>query len=331
MTDLSLGLRERLKEAFTLGLPVAETVQRSQDGTRKLLVRLRDGTTVESVIIPEGHRRTLCISTQVGCALGCRFCATGKLGLTRHMTPGEIAGQVLLAEAELAEHLLDGDVPDADRPEGELPRRLTNIVYMGMGEPLHNDTGTLRSLEILTDDLGPHFAARRITLSTVGLVPQLKAILAQVPVNLAISLHAPDEAVRAELLPINRKYPMAELLAACHELPLPQRRRITFEYVVLAGVNDSPDQADTLATAIEGLRCKVNLIPFNEHPDSEFTRPTNATVAAFAARLEDRGVPVTVRAPRGRDIDAACGQLASGPKAGAARRRAASVEVGAEG
>lgn len=311
MTDLPARLRERLAEETTIRGPRTERVQRSRDGTRKLLVGLHDDTTVEAVLIPEGDRWTLCISSQVGCALACAFCATGKLGLTRHLSAGEIAGQVTLAQTELQGVARGTRADPQDRP-------ITNIVYMGMGEPLHNMAGTRGSLRILTDTEGFAFAPRRITLSTVGLVPQMGELGDEIPVQLAVSLHAPTDEVRARLMPVNRRYPIRDVLDACRAWPLDARRRITFEYVLLAGVNDGLEDADRLAALLGDLRCKLNLIPFNEHPGAEFRRPNDAAVEAFAERLRAAGVPAYVRATRGRDIDAACGQLAGGPRAGPA-------------
>jgi 23S rRNA (adenine2503-C2)-methyltransferase len=302
MTDLPAPLRKRLAEIATIGAVRAERIDVSRDGTRKFLVRLADGKAVEAVLIPDESRMTLCISSQVGCALACAFCATGTMGLTRNLTPGEIAGQVALAVRTLK------DEPHAGHPERERP--VTNIVYMGMGEPLHNYDHVLTSLRILTDEHGLAFPARRITVSTVGLVPQMHALGEAMPVTLAVSLHAPTDAVRGRIMPINKKYDLAAVLDACRSFPLKSRARITFEYVMLAGVNDSLSNADELASAIDGLRCKVNLIPWNEHPGAEFRRPSAAAVTAFARRLEDRGVTCMIRTTRGRDIAAACGQLA---------------------
>ncbi|MCE9638256.1 MAG: 23S rRNA (adenine(2503)-C(2))-methyltransferase RlmN [Planctomycetes bacterium] len=302
MTDLPPALRAKLATTAAIGSVEAARIDVSGDGTRKFLVRLSDLRDVESVLIPEGDRMTLCISSQVGCALACQFCATGTMGLLRNLTPSEIAGQVLLAHEELLARPHGGH-PDRDRP-------ITNLVYMGMGEPLHNYDNVLASLRILTDEQGLGYPPRRITVSTVGLVPQMSALGEAIAVNLAVSLHAPNDDVRGSIMPINRKWPMAALLAACREFPLGTRRRITFEYVLLAGVNDQLAHAEELAHALEGLRCKVNLIPWNEHAGAAFTRPTMVAVRAFEQRLMLLGVDTTVRTTRGRDIDAACGQLA---------------------
>jgi 23S rRNA (adenine2503-C2)-methyltransferase len=292
MSDLPAPFREKLDRVAVIGGATVERVQESVDGTRKLLLRLRDGAAIESVLIPEEKRLTLCISTQVGCALACAFCATGKMGLRRHLTPGEIVDQVLRA----------GDLAGG-------ARRITNLVFMGMGEPLHNYENTLKALRILCEEKGLHFSPRRITLSTVGMVPQMLRLGEEIPVKLAVSLHAADDETRARLMPINRKYNLQAVLRACREFPRPQRLRITFEYVLLRGVNASPEDAERLARLLRGLPSKVNLIPFNEHEGAAFERPTDEEVAAFQKRLLAHGIPAMIRATRGRDIAAACGQL----------------------
>jgi 23S rRNA (adenine2503-C2)-methyltransferase len=292
MTDLSLSLRERLSLEAEIGGVVVERIQESADGTRKLLLRLRDGYAIESVLIPDEDRLTLCVSTQVGCALACAFCATGKMGLKRHLRPGEIVDQVLRA--------------------GELAggaREITNLVLMGMGEPLHNYDGTMAALRILCEEKGLHLSPRRITLSTVGMVPQMLKLGEEIPVKLAVSLHAADDETRLRLMPINKRYDLSMLLDACRRFPRPQRQRITFEYVMLRGVNTSLEHADKLGRLLRGLPAKVNLIPFNEHPGAGFERPSDEEVTAFQERLLAHDIPVMVRATRGRDIAAACGQL----------------------
>jgi 23S rRNA (adenine2503-C2)-methyltransferase len=302
MTDLPAALRARLASIARLGTVRADRVDTSRDGTRKFLVRLADGKAVEAVLIPDERRMTLCISSQVGCALACAFCATGTMGLTRNLTPGEIAGQVALAVRTLLA------APHAGHPDRERP--VTNVVYMGMGEPLHNYDAVLASLRILTDEQGLAFAPRRITVSTVGLVPHMLTLGKAMPVTLAVSLHAPTDAIRGRIMPVNKRYGLDAVLEACRAFPLKARARITFEYVLLAGVNDRLRDADDLARAIADLPCKVNLIPWNEHEGAAFRRPTDAAVAAFARRLEEQGVTCMVRTTRGRDIAAACGQLA---------------------
>jgi 23S rRNA (adenine2503-C2)-methyltransferase len=293
MSDLSAGLREKLEEAFSLSRMQIARRDESRDGTVKFLFSLADGATIESVLIPETKRLTLCISTQVGCGLGCAFCATALLGLKRNLRASEIVDQILEASRTL-------------EPE----QRITHIVLMGMGEPLANYQQTLNAIRIMTDaDSGLAFSTRRVTLSTVGLVPQIKKIMDETHVNLAVSLHATTDELRSELMPVNRKYPLAELIACCRALPLPKRRRITFEYVVLGGVNHSPEDARRLAQLLRGIRAKINLIPFNPHPGSPFKRPAQNEIDKFQNELRDYGHQVNVRTPRGDDIHAACGQL----------------------
>jgi 23S rRNA (adenine2503-C2)-methyltransferase len=301
MSNLSRELRAALADEFALPALVAERVDHSRDGTRKLLFRLGDGRVVESVIIPDPPRLTLCISSQAGCAMGCAFCATARLGLLRHLTPDEIVGQVLGAQEHFAAH-----------------EQLTNIVFMGMGEPLHNYDGVVAAVGVLTAPWGCGISGRRITVSTVGLVPQMRRLMAETGVNLAVSLTAPTDEQRDQLVPLNRKYPVAALLDACRELPIPHRRRITFEYVLLAGVNDSLVDANRLVHLLRGIRCKVNLIPFNPFPGSGFERPTDETVEAFRRHLDAAHVHATVRHSRGRDVAAACGQLAGAAASGEA-------------
>jgi len=293
MTDLSRELRASLAADFTLTTPVIAARERSVDGTEKFLLRLADGRQIESVFIPDAQRATFCISTQVGCAMACAFCLTGKMGLLRNLTAGEIAGQVrVLAQA------LD------------LRGKTFNIVLMGMGEPLHNYDETMKALRILADEHGMSLPPRRVTLSTVGLLPALER-LANEPImpNLAISLHAPTDLQRGELVPINRKYGIAEIIDACKRFPLRKRSRITFEYVLLAGVNDKPEDARKLARLLGGVKSKVNLIPLNPAAGIPFERPSDRAIERFAQILAERGVTVSVRKSRGRDIRAACGQL----------------------
>lgn len=298
MTDLGREARAAFAAVATIaGLDVAE-VQTSRDGTRKLRLVTRDGQSIESVLIPDGDKTTLCISSQVGCAVDCQFCATAKLGLRRNLDAGEIVDQVYLARRLLA--------------EAEPERRITNLVYMGMGEPLHNYDNLIASLRILTDDKGVGLGQRRITVSTSGLVPKLEKLgAADVRPNLAVSLNAPNDAVRDEIMPINRKWNIGKLLGALRAYPLEQRRRITFEYVLLAGVNDSLADAAQLARLLRGFRCKVNLIPYNPHPEAPYARPSAAVVDAFQEACKRSGLPTYLRTPRGDDIDAACGQLAN--------------------
>jgi 23S rRNA (adenine2503-C2)-methyltransferase len=293
MTDLSQRLRATLAASFTLTTPRVVTRERSVDGTEKFVLRLADGNMIESVFIPDTPAMTFCISTQVGCAMACRFCLTGKMGLVRNLTAGEIVGQVRV----LADAL------------GMRDRRF-NLVLMGMGEPLHNYDETMKALRILADEHGLAVSPRRVTLSTVGLLSALER-LAQEPLmpNLAISLHAPTDAIRGELVPINKKHGVADIIDACRRFPLKRRSRITFEYVLLAGVNDSPDDARRLARLLSGVKSKVNLIPLNAAPGIPFERPSDQTIDRFAQILADHHLTVSVRKSRGRDIRAACGQL----------------------
>ena len=304
MTDLGKALRARLAAEAELSAPLVEAEQRSADGTRKWLLRLADGNAIETVLIPDGERRTLCVSSQVGCALNCRFCATARQGFGRNLTRHEIAGQVWAVTRRLrAEALAAGDAALAARP-------LTNVVLMGMGEPLLNLEEVLPVLRLLVDDLAYGLSRRRVTVSTAGVVPAIERLAAGCDVALAVSLHAPDDALRDELVPLNRKYPVGELLEACRRYAAgaPQRS-VTFEYVLLDGVNDSPAQARLLARRLEGIRCKVNLIPFNPFPGAPFRRPPAERVDAFREVLLRAGLRTITRRPRGDDIDAACGQL----------------------
>jgi 23S rRNA (adenine2503-C2)-methyltransferase len=307
MTDLSRALRATLAQQFTITTPALTHRETSTDGTEKFLLRLEDGRQIEAVFIPDTPSMTFCISTQVGCAMACSFCLTGKMGLVRNLTAGEIAGQVRVLAAALG-------MRDAS----------FNIVLMGMGEPLHNYDETMRALRMLADEHGFAMSPRRITLSTVGLLPALER-LAKEPVmpNLAISLHAPTDLQRGELVPINRKYGIAEIIDACKRFPLGKRSRITFEYVLLAGVNDSPQDARRLAKLLAGVKSKVNLIPLNAAPGIPFERPSDAAIDRFAKTVADHGVRVSVRKSRGRDIRAACGQLiVEGQKKSAAQQLA---------
>ena len=307
MTDLSRELRATLASDFTLTTPALAQREVSVDGTEKFLLRLADGKHIESVFIPDTPAMTFCISTQVGCAMACAFCLTGKMGLVRNLTAGEIAGQVRV----LADALTMRD-------------KKFNIVLMGMGEPLHNYDETMRALRILADEHGFDMSARRITLSTVGLLPALERLAKEeVMPNLAISLHAPTDLQRGELVPINKKYGVAEIINACRRFPLNKRSRITFEYVLLAGVNDSPQDARKLAKLVAGVRSKVNLIPLNAAAGIPFERPSDEVIDRFAKIVADHGVTVSVRKSRGRDIRAACGQLiVEGPKKSAAQQLA---------
>ncbi|HWP35728.1 MAG TPA: 23S rRNA (adenine(2503)-C(2))-methyltransferase RlmN [Thermodesulfobacteriota bacterium] len=294
MTDLSRRFREALAEIAFVSTLEPSATQVSADGTVKFQFTLDDGAKIESVIIPDDDRHTLCVSTQVGCALGCTFCYTGSLGLTRHLTAAEIVNQICAANAYLAAR---------GRP------RLTNLVYMGMGEPLHNYEATVKSIRIATAPEGLAFAPRRITVSTAGLVPQMERLLAETAVNLAVSLHGTTEEQRGRLMPINRRYPLAVLLDACRRLPRGRRQRLTFEYTLIAGVNDADADARRLAELLRGIRCKINLIAMNQHPASPFRAPSDARVRRFQEILQAAGFEAFLRTRRGDDIAAACGQL----------------------
>jgi 23S rRNA (adenine2503-C2)-methyltransferase len=308
MTDLPRELRATLSSEFTIAKPALEHRDTSIDGTEKFLLKLADGRQVESVFIPDTPAMTFCISTQVGCAMACAFCLTGKMGLVRNLTAGEIVGQVRVLVHATNLH----DTP-------------FNIVLMGMGEPLHNYDETMKAIRILCDEHGFALPARRITLSTVGLLPQLEQ-LAREPLmpNLAISLHAPTDVQRGELVPINRKWGIAEIIAACKRFPLKKRSRITFEYVLLAGVNDRPEDARKLARLLQGVKAKVNVIPLNAAAGIPFDRPSDAAIDQFAKIVAEHDVTVSVRKSRGRDIRAACGQLiVEGQKKSAGQQLAA--------
>jgi 23S rRNA (adenine2503-C2)-methyltransferase len=301
MTDLARSLRDKLAgQAAVRPLPViSEHV--SADGTVKWLFDVGAGDAVETVFIPEDDRGTLCISSQAGCAVGCRFCSTGHQGFSRNLGTGEI-----LAQLWHAEHVLRARL---GRPAGE--RVITNVVMMGMGEPLQNYTALVPALRVMLDDHGYGLSRRRVTVSTSGVVPMIDRLREDCPVALAVSLHAPDDALRDELVPLNRKYPIAELLGACTRyLDAAPRDFITFEYCMLDGVNDSPAQAQALLALARRVPCKLNLIPFNPFPASGLKRSSPAAIQAFAQVLVEGGIVTTVRKTRGDDIDAACGQLA---------------------
>src|SRR5579872_2884868 len=299
MTALAKSFREQLAERYTLERPSATRALLSSDGTRKWLLRFRDGQEAEAVHIPEEDRGTLCVSSQIGCTLTCRFCHTGTQRLVRNLSAGEILGQVMLARDAL------GEWPSP--PEGRL---ISNVVLMGMGEPLYNYDHVAKALRIVMDGEGIAISKRRITLSTAGVVPMIRRAGAELGVNLAVSLHAVADELRDRIVPINKKYPIAELMAALRDYPgLSNARRITFEYVMLKGVNDSPADAKALVRLIAGIPAKVNLIPFNPWPGAPYECSDWATIEAFAAVLKRAGYASPIRTPRGRDILAACGQL----------------------
>ncbi len=293
MTDLSKTDREKLKRYFEIGRLVKLKEEVSRDGSRKYLFGLGDGQRIESVLIPERGHHTLCVSSQVGCALGCRFCLTGEGGFIRNLSQGEIIAQVRDIQTELSE-----------------PALLTNIVLMGMGEPLANYANVTAAVNTLTDNgLGFRFAGRRVTLSTAGLVPQLLRFGRDTQANIAVSLNATDNRTRDFLMPINKTFPIEKLLAACCDYPLRPHRRITFEYILIKGVNDSESEARRLAALLRPIRAKINLIPFNPHSASEFERPEEGVIERFQQILLDKHYTVIVRRSKGTDISAACGQL----------------------
>jgi 23S rRNA (adenine2503-C2)-methyltransferase len=311
MTDLAKEFRARLDERAEVRAPEIVSVQHSADGTTKWVLKADASQAFEMVFIPESDRGTLCISSQVGCALDCSFCATAQQGFNRNLSGAEIVGQVWLAARELERAERADAAPAAPRGPAGDERHVTNVVLMGMGEPLANFRNVVPALRVLMDDFGFDLSRRRVTLSTSGLVPQIYKLAEETNVALAVSLHAPDDALRNELVPINRKHPIAELLTACwHYLDEQNGRSVTFEYVMLEGINDSPAQARALARLLKGHPAKVNLIPFNPFPGTRYHRSSAPVIQRFRDELLQRGVLATVRRTRGEDIDAACGQLA---------------------
>lgn len=304
MTTLSKSVRARLSETFSLDRPAIGREEKSTDGTCKWLLRFPDGNEAETVFIPEEDRGALCISSQVGCTLTCKFCHTGTQRLVRDLTAGEIISQLMTARDSYGEW-----------PAPPSERLITNIVVMGMGEPLFNFENVVKALRIVMDPEGIAISKRRITLSTSGVVPMIKQVGETLGVKLAVSLHAATDEVRDILVPINKKYPIEELLRACREYPgADNARRITFEYVMLKGVNDSPSDARALVRLVSGIPAKFNLIPFNPWPGAPFECSSISTMTRFAAILNDAGYSAPIRVPRGRDIMAACGQLRSASK-----------------
>ncbi|MDF1615014.1 23S rRNA (adenine(2503)-C(2))-methyltransferase RlmN [Desulfurivibrio dismutans] len=360
MTDIAKHVRGLLAEKAMLSRLEPSKVEHSRDGTVKFAFTLHDGQVIESVLIPEDERYTLCVSSQVGCAMGCRFCLTGTMGFKRNLTVAEIIGQVdaawrwLLARpgaipekvsdhgaphlaaiepAHVLMYALPSRLPQPAAPRDRLPRRhrdqlpeksrISNLVFMGMGEPLLNFDHLIRAIKILMEQRGHDFSGRRITVSTCGIVPKMREMGEQVPVNLAVSLHAADDAIRERLMPINKKYPLDQLLRACREYPLPPRRRIMIEYVLIKDLNDSAAQARLLVKKLHGIRCKINILPYNEGPESRksqenpenpdfpYRRPDEETVENFRQILRKAGHTTLLRQSRGSDISAACGQLAA--------------------
>jgi 23S rRNA (adenine2503-C2)-methyltransferase len=310
MTNLSKPLRQNLKENFIHKALECRNVQHSKDGSKKFLFALADGALVESVQIFHPRRQsagaqkhlrrggekrlTLCVSSQVGCAMGCTFCSTAQMKLKRNLTPAEILGQVLAIQKQLTEN-----------------EKLTNIVFMGMGEPFHNFDQVMQAIDHMIDPNGFALAQRRITVSTSGLVPAIEKMAARSRVQLAVSLNASHDELRNEIMPINRKYPIAQLLSACHQYSQDSGKRVTFEYVLLGGLNDTMKDAKRLAKLLSGLPCKINLIPYNEFPGSPYQRPTEATIEAMAGYLAGKHLQVNIRWSKGLDISGACGQLAT--------------------
>ncbi len=297
MTNLGKNLRARLSENTTIGLPEIIHAQHSSDGTRKWLLRLADGNSIETVFIPEEDRGTLCISSQVGCSLNCTFCSTARQGYNRNLSAGEIIAQLWIANRELAAF-------------GQSQRVITNVVLMGMGEPLLNFDNVISALHLMLEDHAYGLSKRRVTLSTAGLVPGIDRLREVCDVSLAVSLHAPDDELRDQLVPLNKKYPIRELMAACKRYVANQpRRKITFEYVMLSGINDTPRHANKLLRLLEHVPSKVNLIPFNHFPGSELRSSSGAVIDVFRDILIAGGLMTMTRKTRGDDIDAACGQL----------------------
>ncbi|MDD2500686.1 MAG: 23S rRNA (adenine(2503)-C(2))-methyltransferase RlmN [Geobacter sp.] len=288
MTNVSKALRTELAQTAYISHLEPETIEVGSDGTRKYLFMLEDGNAVESVIIPDEDRNTLCISSQAGCAMQCAFCLTGTFNLTRNLTTAEIVNQILAVRRDV---------------------EVRNIVMMGMGEPLHNLDNVIPALQIMAEDNGLQLSSRRVTVSTCGLVPELERLGREITVNLAVSLNATTDELRDRIMPVNKAYPIATLLAALKNYPLPGRRKITIEYVLLGGLNDTPEDAKRLVRLLSDIPCKINLIPFNPHEKADFRPPTRAALNAFHKYLLDRHFTVITRDSRGSDISAACGQL----------------------
>lgn len=301
MTDLAKKFREVLSEHARMSQFIDPLIQRSEDGCVKFGFTLDDGKIIESVLIPETDRNTLCVSSQVGCAMNCSFCLTATMGFIRNLTPSEIVNQVCAVGDFLR-----------DEPKGKLigPDRVTNIVFMGMGEPLNNIENLIKSISILTEQRGLDMTNRRITVSTCGIVNKMLELGEQTDVNLAISLHAVDDTTRDRLMPVNNRYPLDELLQACRDYPMAKRKRIMFEYILLKDINDSDEQAAELARILKDIPCKINLLPYNESPGLPFKSPSRNRVYAFQKIVRDLGYSVFIRTSRGEDISAACGQLA---------------------
>jgi len=299
MSNVSKVMREKLKEVACVEYPEVVYHDVSKDGTKKWVMRMPGGSSIETVYIPEGDRGTLCVSSQIGCSLDCSFCSTGKQGFNRDLSVAEIIGQVYVAAKSF------------DKPGEKRERRITNVVMMGMGEPLLNFENVVDAMNLMMDDFCYGLSKRRVTLSTSGVVPKLRELAGVSDVSLAVSLHAPNDALRNELVPINKKYPIAELMDACKYYmdSLADRRKLTVEYTLIDKVNDEMEHAEELAKLLKDTPCKINLIPFNPFPQSGYKRPSNNRVYKFRDYLHSQGYTVTIRTTRGDDIDAACGQL----------------------
>ncbi len=298
MTDMSRELRHKLTDQAEITFPKIMLRKPSQDGTQKWLMQMKDGNAIETVFIPEENRGTLCISSQVGCILTCTFCSTGTQGFNRNLSTAEIIGQLWVAVRELSEQ------------NGHHDRKITNIVMMGMGEPLLNPGNVYPALRLMLDDCAYGLSKRKVTVSTSGIVPEMYELKTACPVSLAVSLHAPNDTLRNEIVPINRKYPLSQLMQACRDyVGHDPHKTITFEYVMLQEVNDFKHHAEELVTLVQGLPCKFNLIPFNPFPGTRYTRSSNNRIHAFKDILEKADLITTIRKTRGDDIDAACGQL----------------------
>lgn len=302
MPGLKASHRQRLVAACMVSKLSPLTVEKSADGTTKFAFALDDGAVIESVLIPQDKRQTLCVSSQVGCAMGCRFCVTATMGLTRNLRPGEIVGQVLA----VIDYLVQSGVKRATRREF-----INNLVFMGMGEPLANYDNLIAALRILMAPEGLEFTERLVTVSTCGLAPRIRQLGQDVRVNLAISLHSADDQIRNDLMPVNKRYPLAEVLAACRAFPLAKKRMILMEYILLQGINDSSDDARQLGKLLANIPCRVNLLPYNESAHLPFKRPGHGTIQQFKEILYGAGIRAFVRESRGADISAACGQLAA--------------------
>ncbi|KTD08180.1 23S rRNA (adenine(2503)-C(2))-methyltransferase RlmN [Legionella jamestowniensis] len=303
MSNLGKVLREKLAQIAEIRLPEIVTCQKSSDGTHKWLLKLDCGNCIETVFIPEANRGTLCVSSQVGCALNCSFCSTAKQGFNRNLSTAEIIGQVWLAVRELSQQ------------QGAHDKKITNVVMMGMGEPLLNFDNVVAAMDIMMDDFAYGLSKRRVTLSTSGVLPELQKLREVSPVALAVSLHAPNDKLRNELVPINKKYPLVQLMALCKAyFKNEPKRKVTFEYVMLKDVNDQPEHAEQLIKLLKDVPAKVNLIPFNPFPLTQYERSSQATIDAFRDRLIAKGINTITRKTRGDDIDAACGQLAGNVK-----------------